>query len=255
MRDVAPPSRPWAGRMGWRDLAFLHWPVTVDEVRPLVPASLEVDTFDRQAWIGVVPFRMEGVRVRGAPPVPTAHAFPEINVRTYVRAADRAGVWFFSLDATSRLAVRGARLLYNLPYFDAVIRLRSEAGAIHYDSRRVHRGAPDAAFAARYHPVGDIYEAEPGTLDHFLVERYCLFTFDQRRGLGRLDIDHEPWPLQRGAVDLLANTMVDPTGISLPRVAPLVHVAGALDVRAWTSTRVARGGGRDPSCFSSNWVG
>jgi len=245
MRDVAAPDRPWAGRMGWRDLAFLHWPVPPDVVRPLVPASLEIDVFDKQAWIGVVPFRMEGVKMRGAPPVPTAHVFPEINVRTYVRAAGRAGVWFFSLDATSRLAVRGARFLYNLPYFDAEITLKPEAGAIHYESTRVHRGAPGATFVARYHPVGDIYEPEPGTLDHFLVERYCMFMVDPRSGLGLLDVDHEPWPLQRGAVELSVNTMVDPTGISLPPVAPVVHVAGALDVRAWTRTQVAQGAERE----------
>jgi len=204
----------------------------------MIPPPLAIDTFGGQAWIGVVPFRMEGVRLRGAPSVPTTGAFPEINVRTYVRAADRAGVWFFSLDAASRLAVRGARYLYNLPYFDAEITLRSEGGAIHYDSKRVHRDAPPATFLARYRPVGDGYETEPGTLDHFLVERYCLFMFDARRGLGLLDIDHQPWRLQPGAVDLAANTMVDPIGITLPHVQPLVHVASALDVRAWTRRAV-----------------
>jgi uncharacterized protein len=238
LRDVAPPERPWAGRMRWCDLAFLHWPVPSEVLRPMIPASLEVDTYDGSAWLGVVPFRMEGVRVRGAPPVPTAHAFPELNVRTYVRGRGRAGVWFFSLDAASRLAVRGARFLYNLPYYDAEMTVRSEAGAVHYHSRRVHRGAPAATFVGRYHAVGEIYEAAPATLDHFLVERYCLFMFDSRRGLGRLDIDHAPWPLQRGAVDLVAQTMVDPLGIALPSVEPLVHVAGALDVRAWTRTPV-----------------
>jgi uncharacterized protein YqjF (DUF2071 family) len=155
-----------------------------------------------------------------------------------VRAAGRSGVWFFSLDAASRLAVRGARLLYNLPYFDAEITVRSEPDAIHYASTRVHRGAPAATFVGRYHPISGTYEAAPGTLDHFLVERYCLFMFDDRRGLGLLDIDHEPWLLQRGVVDLSANTMVDPIGIALPGVEPLVHVASALDVRAWTRRAV-----------------
>lgn len=219
--------------MGWRDLAFLHWPVDAGVVRPHLPPSLEVDTFAGQAWIGVVPFRMEGVRVRGLPAVPTAHAFPEINVRTYVRGGGRAGVWFFSLDATSRLAVRGGRMIYNLPYFDAAITLRSEAGAVQYDSRRIHRGAPAAAFSGRYRPVSEVYEAAPGTLDHFLVERYCLFMFSRRRGLGRIDVDHPPWPLQRGAIELAANSMVEPTGMGLPQIPPLVHVAAAIDVRAW----------------------
>jgi uncharacterized protein YqjF (DUF2071 family) len=225
--------------MRWCDLAFLHWPIAPDVLRPLVPSALQIDTYDGRAWIGVVPFRMEGVRLRGAPPLPTTHAFPEINVRTYVRAGGRAGVWFFSLDAASRLAVRGARLLYNLPYYDAKISLTPNAEVIEYDSQRVHRGAPAAAFGARYGPISAPYEAMPGTLDHFLIERYCMFMCDARRGLGLLDIDHKPWPLQRAAVAISVNTMADAAGIELPRTKPLLHFARTLDVQAWTRTNVA----------------
>jgi uncharacterized protein YqjF (DUF2071 family) len=224
--------------MRWCDLAFLHWPVSASTLRSLVPASLEVDTYDGFAWVGVVPFRMEGVRLRGAPPLPTTHAFPEINVRTYVRAAGRAGVWFFSLDAASRLAVRGARFLYNLPYFDAEIVVATEGDLVSYDSRRVHQGAPDARFAATYQPAGEVYEAAPGTLDHFLVERYCLFMFDDRRGLGLLDIDHQPWPLQRAGTKIAVNTMAAAAGVRLPELAPLAHFARSLEVRAWTREAV-----------------
>jgi uncharacterized protein len=234
MRDVAPPSRPWAGYMRWSDLAFLHWPVPTDAIRHLVPAPLEIDTFENTAWIGVVPFRMEGVRLRAAPPVPTVHTFEEINVRTYVRAAGRAGVWFFSLDAASRLAVRGARFLYNLPYFDADIAVATRGEVIDYHSIRRHRGAKHAEFKARYQPTGQPREASLGTLDHFLVERYCLFTFDERRGLGLIDIDHAPWPLQPGVADVLANTMAEASGIDFPRTPPIVHYAQRVDVHAWS---------------------
>jgi uncharacterized protein YqjF (DUF2071 family) len=235
MRDAAPPSRPWAGRMRWCDLAFLHWSVKPQSLRPLIPAGLELDTYEGEAWVGVVPFRMEGVRARATPPVPMVHAFPEINVRTYVRAAGRAGVWFFSLDATSRLAVRGARWLYNLPYFDARISVASDAdGVVHYESRRVHAGAPPATFMARYAANSEPRAPAPGSLEHFLVERYCLFMHDERRGLGILDINHRPWPLQRGTVDLAGNTMAAAAGIALPDRPPLVHVARELDVHAWT---------------------
>lgn len=207
-------------------------------LRPLVPSGLEIDTCDRWAWLGVVPFRMEGVRLRAAPPVPTTHTFPEINVRTYVRAAGRAGVWFFSLDAGSRLAVRGARFLYNLPYFDARIDVARRGDTVEYHSVRDHRGAAPAEFQGRYHPIGAPYEASPETLDHFLVERYCLFMHDARRGLGLLDIDHPPWILRRGAAEISRNTMADAAGIQLPATAPLVHTAAALDVRAWTRRQV-----------------
>lgn len=247
MRDVAPPGRPWAGRMRWCDLAFLHWPVDPAVLRAKVPRGLEIDTFHGEAWVGIVPFRMEGVRLRATPPVPTVTQFPEINVRTYVRAAGRAGVWFFSLDAASRLAVRGARLLYNLPYFDATIDVRRKAAVdraghrqgddvndwVHYDSRRVHRRAPSALFAAQYRADSDPYAAAPGTLEHFLVERYCLFAADRRGALGVIDVDHEPWPLQRGCATVTLNTMARASGITLPEAPPLVHVAATLDVRAW----------------------
>jgi uncharacterized protein YqjF (DUF2071 family) len=218
--------------MEWKDLAFFHWPVPPATLQPLVPPGLELDTWNGSAWVGVVPFRMTGVRVRGAPPVPTAHAFPEINVRTYVRASSRAGVWFVSLDAASRLAVRGARLLFNLPYFDAVITVRRAAHEVSYESRRVHRGAPAAEFRARYRGTGDASEPVPATLEHFLVERYCLFTHDPRRGLGILEVDHPPWQLRRGLADLTCNTMASAAGIDLPGT-PLVHVAEPVSVRAW----------------------
>lgn len=227
--------------MRWCDLAFLHWPIAPAVLRPLVPAGLEIDTCDGVGWLGIVPFRMEAVRARGVPPIPTAHAFPEINVRTYVTHAGRVGVWFFSLDATSRLAVRGARLLYNLPYFDAEISVTARPGLtpgpalskVIYQSRRVHRGAPPAEFVAEYGPTSEAYEATPGTLDHFLVERYCLFTHDARRGVGVLDVDHPPWPLQRGEAAIATNTLAEAAGLSLPTRAPIVHFARAIEVRAW----------------------
>ena len=220
--------------MQWHDVAFLHWPVSVTALRPLIPASLQIDTYDGTAWVGIVPFRMERVRLRTAPPVPTTHSFPELNVRTYVRAAGRAGVWFFSLDAASRLAVRGARFLYNLPYFDARMRVAADGDAVVYRSERTHKGAASAEFAGRYAPTAAVYEATPETLDHFLVERYCLFTYDRHRGTGIIDIDHPPWPLQRGVVDTATNTMAAAAGITLPARKPLVHFARALEVHAWT---------------------
>ncbi len=219
--------------MRWTDVAFLHWPIHPDALRDLVPRELHIDTYDGHAWVGVVPFRMERVRLRVAPPVPTAHEFPELNVRTYVRDRRVGGVWFFSLDAASRLAVRGARWLYNLPYFTAEMRILARGTAVDYNSRRVHRGAPPAEFAARYMPVSGVSHADPGTLDHFLVERYRLFTYSVRQGLGYIEIDHEPWPLQKGAATVGCNTMPQAAGVHLPSLPPLVHCAQLLDVVAW----------------------
>jgi len=247
------PSRPWAMAMSWRDLLFLHWPIDPAVLAPLVPSPLRLDTFDGRAWLGVVPFRMAGTRLRGLPPIPGTAAFPEINVRTYAVAPDgRTGVWFFSLDATSRLAVRAARAWFGLPYFDARIDCAVDTtgggrgdgavdagvgdttGGVRYRSVRTHRGAPAATFAGRYRPTGPVAPAAPGTLDHWLTERYALFSVDRRGRVGCGEIHHPPWPLQPAAAAVETNTMAAPIGVALADPAPLVHFARRIDVVAWT---------------------
>ncbi len=228
-----PAARP-AMTMSWHDLLFLHWPVRPHLLRPLIPAALEVDTFDGWAWIGVVPFRMSGVRPRYAPALHCTSAFPEINVRTYVKACDRSGVWFFSLDAMSRLAVRVARAWCGVPYYDARIRVESAGEIIGYHSTRVHRGASPAEFDASYRPTGPAYLSEGGTLEHWLTERYCLFAADRRGRVGYGDVHHAPWPLQPAEADIETNTMTDWLGLTLPATNPVIHFAGRLDVVAWS---------------------
>src|SRR5918998_4467566 len=149
------PEGTWALGMSWRDLLFMHWPVRADSLRPLVPPALKLDTFDGNAWLGVVPFRMTGVRPRFVPPVPALSNFPEINLRTYVTAGGIPGIWFFSLDAHNPVAVRLARATFHLPYFDARMSCRPSDDGLLYRSARTHRGAPPAEFAARYEPSGD----------------------------------------------------------------------------------------------------
>ena len=227
------PALPWAMTMRWCDLAFLHWPVRPDVLRPLIPAALDIDTFDGMAWIGVVPFRMERVRLRLAPPIPTTSAFPELNLRTYVRSAGRAGVWFFSLDAASSLAVRSARTVTHLPYFEATMGVSREGSDVRYESRRTHSGAPPAEFKATYRPDGQVYRADKGTLDHWLVERYCLFAAGRHGRISSIDVHHAPWPLQRGTAEIQVNTMAAAAGIQLPSSSPVVHFAARQEVLAW----------------------
>ena len=117
------PARRWDMTMTWHSLAFLHWPVAAESLQASIPEPLVLDTFAGQAWLGVVPFGMSNVRPRWAPPLPGVSRFPEINVRTYVTHDGKPGVWFYSLDATNWLAVRGARALFHLPYYDARIQL------------------------------------------------------------------------------------------------------------------------------------
>lgn len=219
-------------RMTWHDLLFLHWPVPPAVMRPLVPRELELDTFAGEAWIGIVPFRMSGIRLRRLPPVPGTAAFPEINVRTYVTGGGRAGVWFFSLDAAHRLAVRVARAWFGLPYHHAQISVGPTSGGIRYHSTR--GSEPAAAFRGEYRPAGVKLHAQPGSLDHWLTERYCLFARDQGGTVGYGDIHHHPWPLQPASVSIELNTMADPLGIALPATPPVARFARRLEVVAWS---------------------
>jgi uncharacterized protein YqjF (DUF2071 family) len=187
------PKTSWVLSMRWHDLLFAHWPVRVDLIRPLIPDVLEIDTFDGWCWIGVVPFRMSGVRPRY---VPIPLAFPELNVRTYVKTRGRSGVWFFSLDAASWLSVRAARWL-GLPYYDAQMTVQVQGDVVEYDSVRTHKNAPLAEFNARYSPTTEPYQAAPGTLDHWLTERYALYGALKPDRVVYGEIHHLPWPLQR----------------------------------------------------------
>lgn len=223
--------------MRWHDLAFLHWPVPEQALRRLLPPGVELDTFDGTAWLGVVPFRMTGVRPRFVPSIPWFSAFPEINVRTYVTVQGTPGVWFFSLDATSPVAVRGARWSWNLPYYGAEIRSIHRDGWIDYSSRRTQRGGGEARFSACYRPIHPVAVSKPGTLEYWLTERYCLYACG-RLGLLRGDIHHLPWPLQAAEVELRANTMTRPIGVELPSTPPVAHFARFLDVYVWWRRRV-----------------
>lgn len=220
--------------MVWHDLAFLHWRVDAHLLRPLVPRGLELDTRDGQAWLGVVPFRMSGVRPLHVPLPGGLGAFPELNVRTYVVAEGKPGVWFFSLDARSRTAVRAARAWFHLPYFDARMTCAPDGDGVRYSSERVHRGAPRGRFSAHYRPVGPESRAPQGSLEHFLAERYCLYAEDRRGRILRGEIDHAPWPLQAAEVEIETCDLTDAFGLPPLAGPPLAHFARRLEVRAWT---------------------
>jgi uncharacterized protein len=230
------PDGPWIMAQTWRDLLFAHWPVEPATLRPLLPTGLTLDTFDGDGWLGVVPFDLSYLALRNAPQQ-AALAFLELNVRTYVSAAGIPGVWFFSLDAASPLAVAVARATFHLPYFRARMRLSREGERIDYGSRRTHSGAPAAEFEGSYEPTGLVYRSEPGNLDHWLTERYCLYSADRAGRLYRGEINHPPWPLQPAVAEIAVNTMTTPIGIAL-HGEPVLHIAHRLDVVAWRPVRM-----------------
>lgn len=226
----------------WHDLLFMHWPLPASTLSPLIPSGLTLDTFDGQAWIGVIPFRMSGVRMAGLPALPGMSAFPELNVRTYVTHGRKPGVWFFSLDAANSLAVAVARRWFGLPYHRAAMRCDPDgAEGIRYTSRRATGGADATAadFSARYRPVGEPFLSRPGTLEHFLTERYCLYAKERRGSLARAEIHHAPWPLQPAEAVIELNTMVAPLRLALPEPAPQLHFVRRLDVVVWTPERLS----------------
>jgi uncharacterized protein YqjF (DUF2071 family) len=228
------PDRPWVMAQTWEDLLFVHYRVPPEALARHVPQGLEIDQHEGSGWLGVTPFVITGFRLRGTVPLPGISSFPELNVRTYVTVEDKPGIWFFSLDTSSRLAVEGARRAYKLPYFHARMSVR-RGGDIDYASDRT--GGEDRRFAGRYRPTGPTFNAEPASLEYFLAERYCLYALDCG-ALHRADIHHPPWPLQDAEAELEANPMA-PAGLELPPERPLLHFARRQDVLIWSLERVA----------------
>jgi uncharacterized protein len=200
------PKGQWLLGQSWEDLLFAHWRVDPDAVRELVPPGLTVDEHDGSAWLGITPFELTGFRLRGTPPLPVVSRFPEINVRTYVTAEEKPGIWFFSLDTSSLVAVEAARRAYRLPYFHARISMeREDDGRVQYSAAR-RKAVRPFAFDAAYHADGEPVEPEPGTLAYFLVERYCLYAADES-GLYRAEIHHPPWRIRPAEASINLNTM------------------------------------------------
>jgi uncharacterized protein YqjF (DUF2071 family) len=231
----------------WHNLMFAHWPIDSATLREKIPSGFELDQFDRQAWVGVVPFLMTNVAPRGIPALPWLSAFPELNVRTYVRVGGVPGVYFFSLDAANPIAVRVARVAVHLPYYSAKMRCDDRDGTIEYESRRTSASAPAAEFTGLYRPVGEVRPPERGTLEYFLTERYCLFTVKPSGAASRVDIHHPPWPLQGCEATIASNTMAEAAGIRLPDAPPLLHFSKRQDMVAWPPAAAGESGGNEGS--------
>jgi uncharacterized protein YqjF (DUF2071 family) len=218
------PRRGWLMGQTWVQLLFAHWRVPYDALRPHVPEPLLLEQFDGSAWLGVTPFVLRGLRLHGLPPLPFLSTFGEVNCRTYVRVGDRPGIWFLSLDASSRLAVEAARRVYRLPYERARITTSPT-----FEARRL--GNNDVSVRAMFEPTGPPFEAVPGTLEHFLTERYCLYADG---GRASAEIHHRPWPLQKADAEIEVSNLA-PVPLDGP---PLYHFAARQDVVVWRLERL-----------------
>src|SRR5215208_5879963 len=222
----------------WDKLLFLHWSLPSELLRPLIPDTLAIDTFGGAAWVGITPFTMWGVRPVFLPSLPYLSESHELNVRTYVHLDGVPGIWFFSLDANNPVAVWGARLAFHLPYFTASMSLEQRDRTMYFASRRTHRDAAPAEFEAVW-TVGDrLGQVEPGSLDFFLIERYCLYSARGDR-LYRSRIFHRPWSLCTARLLSFRSTMIESRGLPSPSSEPLLHQQGEpLRVRVWPQVRV-----------------
>jgi uncharacterized protein YqjF (DUF2071 family) len=218
--------------MRWADVLFAHWAVDPELVAATLPDGLDVDTSDGDAYLGVVGFRMESIRPRGLPR-PLGRSFPELNLRTYVRADDGPGVYFYNLDANDRIGVSLARGLFRLPYYRAAMQVDDrDDGTCRFRSRRTHHGAPSVGFDATYRPTEGAEPVAPGSLDAFLTERYRFYTESDGGRLYRGEIEHPPWELSDATLTIRENALFEANGFEHPEGDPHVRYSPGLDVTA-----------------------
>ncbi|MEM7181212.1 MAG: DUF2071 domain-containing protein [Spirochaetota bacterium] len=216
------PQSPWVMKQVWHDLLFIHWEVPVAEIQGMIPQYLQVDTFAGKTYLGLVPFHMSGIRPRFLPAVPYLSSFPELNVRVYVTRDNKPGVYFFSLDAANSLAVEIARFWFHLPYLYAKMSVQLEDGWYKYSSVRTDTRGKQSELQMQYRPIGDSYLSQPGTLEHWLTERYCLYANDSKNNLYRGEIHHVPWPLQAAEYSFTQNSMPEGHGFFISEKEPLM---------------------------------
>ncbi|SDK28700.1 YqjF family protein [Sediminibacillus albus] len=217
------PRWPWVAEQRWDDVLFIHWPIPYEILRPHVPEQFELETYNGNAWISVVPFQGNKNRFRGMPgPIPFVSSFLELNVRTYIKYNGEQGVYFFSFDADSNAAVAGARAVFSLPYMKANMSIKRSKHAVLFQSKRIHEGEAPAQFYASYRPISQKSTAKEGSLTHWLSERYCLFTFKGNKVL-KGSIIHSPWELQEAELDLDMSDVVPFLPEEYLTNKPLVH--------------------------------
>lgn len=239
---LLPPGR-WLMRQRWNDLLFAHWPVPAAAIAPLVPEGLQVETFQGSAWLGAMPFWMDRIKIRGLPVFPGAGNFPDLSLRTYVREerTETRGVFCLSLDSSSLMAVGLGRTFFHLPYFWAEMHMeqRTEREFAFY-SRRRFAGRP-VLFKARYRGLGPsqrLAENRPGTLEHFLVERTCLFSRNRFGEPVRANLHQAAWSLEEAEAEIELNDLAAALGIRLPEQPPVLHYSRRLAVYVWPAELV-----------------
>ncbi|MBS4197060.1 YqjF family protein [Lederbergia citri] len=230
------PSKYWIMRQKWRDVLFMHLPIKPEKLQPYIPSAVEIDTFEDYAWLGVIVFKIDGIFPRGFPPVSIRPAFPEINLRTYVRCNDKPGIYFLSLDVDDWTSCSLAKRWLHVPYHPAKISFQKIEQSYHFESNRNHH--IPIICKGSYTPKSEIFYPENMTLDHWLTERYCFFSHNQKSNVYCLDIHHHPWPLQRAEATIHSNDLCRPFNFDFENETPIFHYSQGVDALIWNIKKI-----------------
>ncbi len=237
-----PPGSPIM-RQRWEDLLFLHWPVAPAVLKPFIPAPLEIDTFEGQAWLGITPFHLSNLAPLLTGPLPGVSSFHELNVRTYVLCEGRPGIWFFSLDASKLLPAAAARIFFSLPYYKAQIRYTREHPEFAFSLRRTLPA--NASFRAHWRVGERLRDPATNSLAFFVAERYCFFVVE-RGEVYQVRAYHHPWILDEAFVEVERSTMFASLGLPEPVSEPLAHFSRGVEVEIWAPMRASLEQGPSP---------
>ena len=232
------PSKYWIMRQTWKNVLFAHFPISPERLRPHIPSTLEIDTYQDSAWLGVIIFVIEGIYFRGLSPISVVFKFPEVNLRTYVQHGGKRGVFFLSLDVGNWASLAISKGWYHLPYCSAEISYRKEGDTFHCHSLRKGKSDNPITFTGSFTPDLEVYFPEDGTIDHWLTERYCLYSQDNRGNLYCGDIHHKPWPLQKAEAIISTNTLPTPFGIDISKPEPTFYFSEGVDTLFWNIKKI-----------------
>ncbi|PWA07930.1 DUF2071 domain-containing protein [Pueribacillus theae] len=226
------PSFPWVMTQEWEHLLMIHWPVTASLLKKQIPEQLELDTFEKTAWISYVLFQVNDAKIRSLPKIPYLHSFIELNVRTYVTYKGKPGVYFFSLDANKRPIVFAAKIGALLPYRFADIAFHQENSGFCFKTKRKHSDRLKDNFESYYRSTSDPFFPSPHSLDYWLLERYCFWT-TKGKWVFRGDIHHDKWKVTTAKAKIVENTMASFLPRSSFQTKPLLHYTSNKKVFAW----------------------
>ena len=226
------PETRWILRQKWKKLTFLHWKVDPALLRAHLPDDLELDLFEGDAYVGCIPFVMEDVRPSGVPAVPGISTFGEFNIRTYVVKNGVPGVFFLTLDAKSRVTCLYANWRYGLTYRYAKCSVKGEFDeGYRWSSVRKKDGV---GLNGSSKPSSEVRQANPGTLEYFLFERYSLYTVRKGR-LHHGYTHHLKWWYCDAEASISENSLVESynLGISDATTPEFIHMSKGVNVVTW----------------------